>query len=262
MLTWPKNLSGNRTELRLFICWILAIFFFGGCGEDHASITPPPVQTRQTPVSHQSIADISVQDTSSSIYLNTEEKKFLLTLARRTLELYLEKKTLPEIDWEKVSPLLREKRGCFVTLEKQHRLRGCIGHLQPREPLIKAVLQNAVNAAVRDHRFPPVTREELDDLSIEISMLTVPKLLEHNGPEDLLAKLVPERDGVILKNSYHQSTYLPQVWKQLPQKEEFLSRLCLKGGGRADCWKDPKTEIYIYRAQVFSEEELQNPPTL
>jgi AmmeMemoRadiSam system protein A len=224
---------------RIFLLGLLFLWFCG-CGESH------------TPAAQSSA---KAEEISSPESLTPEEKDFLLKLTRRTLEAYLENKPLPKLDPGNISPVMREKRGCFVTLEKDHRLRGCIGYLQPRKALANAVMENAVSAAVRDHRFPPVTRSELDSLSIEISVLTVPRLLVHKNPEDLLAKLIPERDGIIIKGAYHQSTYLPQVWKQLPKKEDFLSRLCLKGGAEADCWKNPATQIYCYQAQVYSEEE-------
>jgi AmmeMemoRadiSam system protein A len=230
----------NHKNLILFLGLFLTFLGFGGCGEDHISKIESPAQAQETPFPEE---------------LNSQEKEFLLKLARKVLESYLENKTLPKINLDNISPVLKKKRGCFVTLEKNHQLRGCIGYLQPRKSLVEAVVENAVSAAVRDHRFPPVTRPELDSLSIEISVLTVPRLLAYESPNDLLAKLVPERDGIIIKNSYHQSTYLPQVWKQIPQKEEFLSRLCLKGGAKADCWKDSKTEIYCYQANVYTEPE-------
>jgi len=218
----------------------LSLFCFIGCGEERTSANQIQAQTEKH---------------SSPETLAPEEKEFLLKLARQVLEAYLENRPLPRLDLHNLSPVLLEKRGCFVTLEKNHQLRGCIGYLQPREALVKAVVENAINAAVNDHRFPRVTREELDLLSVEISVLTVPRLMTYKTTDDLLAKLVPERDGIILKSSYHQSTYLPQVWKQIPKKEEFLSRLCLKGGAQADCWKDPSTEVYRYQAQVYKEDD-------
>ena len=225
----------------IFLCGLfLSSFWVVGCEGDHA----PAIQS-------------TAQETAGVEYLNAEEQKFLLKLARLTLENFLENKPLPEIDLASISPILKEERGCFVTLNKDHRLRGCIGYLQPRQALVTAVMENATNAAVRDHRFTPVTRAELNSLSIEISVLTVPRLLSYKNTQQLLAKLVPERDGLIIKSSRHQSTYLPQVWKQIPEKKEFLSRLCLKGGAESGCWKDPKTEIYIYQAQVFSEEKIK-----
>jgi AmmeMemoRadiSam system protein A len=227
------------TQRSFIFVLVLFLFCFIGCGEERTSANQFPAQT---------------EESSSPEGLAPREKEFLLKLARQVLEAYLENRPIPKLDQQNLAPVLLEKRGCFVTLEKNHQLRGCIGYLQPRKALVEAVVENAINAAVRDHRFPRVTREELDLLSIEISVLTVPRLMAYKTPDDLLTKLIPERDGIILKSPYHQSTYLPQVWKQIPKKEDFLSRLCLKGGAEADCWKDPSTEIYCYQAQVYKEE--------
>lgn len=227
--------------IRRSFIFIIGLFFFCfiGCEEERTSANQIPARTEQSSPPEQ---------------LTPKEKDFLLKLARQVLEAYLENRSIPKLDLHNLSPVLLEKRGCFVTLEKNHQLRGCIGYLQPRKALVMAVVENAISAAVRDHRFPRVTRQELDLLSIEISVLTVPRLMAYKTSDDLLTKLIPERDGIILKSPQHQSTYLPQVWKQIPKKEDFLSRLCLKGGAEADCWKDPSTEIYCYQAQVYKEE--------
>ena len=139
-------------------------------------------------------------------------------------------------------------------LEKNHNLRGCIGHILPQESLYKCVIENAVNAAVNDRRFLPVIYDELKDIEIEISALSVPQELKHSSPDDLLTKLVPNVHGVIIKSGFRQSTYLPQVWEQMPDKEQFLNALCKKGGSAEDCWKDSKTKIETYKAFVFSED--------
>ncbi|MFH1126050.1 MAG: AmmeMemoRadiSam system protein B [Candidatus Altiarchaeota archaeon] len=185
--------------------------------------------------------------------VTTENQEFLLKLARETLEKYLTDASTPEVDVKQLSEDLSAERGCFVTLKKYGQLRGCIGHIIPQEPLYKCVIDNAVNAAVDDPRFRPTTYGELKEISIEISVLTVPKKLEYSSSDDLLNKLVPLRDGVVLKSGWHQATYLPQVWEQLPDKVDFLSSLCEKAGASSDCWRDTSTEISIYNAQVFGE---------
>jgi hypothetical protein len=182
-----------------------------------------------------------------------EEQRILLSMARKTVESYLKDGTIPEVEAASLPSSLLEEKGCFVTLNKNNQLRGCIGHIMPQEPLYRCVIDNAVNAAVHDPRFRPVKNDELGDISMEISVLTVPKKLEYDSPDDLLAKLVPLRDGVVLKSGIHQSTYLPQVWEQIPDKTEFLESLCEKGGSNADCWRSPDAEVYVYRAIVFSE---------
>ncbi len=204
-------------------------------------------------VSYASIVLWKEDDDMSGDELNKEEQEFLLRLARDTLELYLKEKKTPELNPKEVPEKLKNVQGGFVTLHKKGNLRGCIGHIIPQEPLYKCIMDNAINAALHDTRFPPVTYDELKDIDIEISVLTVPKKLEYSSPDDLLEKLAPLKDGVVLKSGWRQSTFLPQVWEQLPDKVEFLEHLCLKQGSSSDCWKNPDTVVEIYHAQVFGE---------
>jgi AmmeMemoRadiSam system protein A len=186
--------------------------------------------------------------------LSPEEKQYLLTLTRKALEQYLKDGERISVDLDKLSPTIKEKRGCFVTLTKNGELRGCIGYLEPRKPLCDCIIENAINAAVNDRRFPArVTFEELASLSIEISVLTVPQKLEIKDRQELPRHLVANRDGLILLSGWHQSTYLPQVWEHFPDKEDFLNSLCRKGGMPGGCWKDEDTEIFTYQAEVFHE---------
>lgn len=186
--------------------------------------------------------------------IEKKDKEFLLKLARETLKGYLKNGSKPGVEEDKLSSELKERKGCFVTLEKNHQLRGCIGHILPQEPLYKCVMDNAINAALHDPRFTPVKYDELKDVEIEISVLSIPKKLNYSSPEDLLSKLTPEKDGVILKSGWREATYLPQVWEQIPEKEIFLSSLCRKGGMSSDCWKKG-IEVYTYHARVFREGE-------
>lgn len=185
--------------------------------------------------------------------LNDEDQKFLLELARKTLQAQLGDGEMQPPDETKLSPALLKEQGCFVTLNEKGNLRGCIGHIVPQEALYKCVIDNAVNAALHDSRFTPVQENELKDIAIEISVLTVPEKLEFSSADDLKNKLVPLRDGVVLKSGWHGATFLPQVWEEIPDKEEFLANLCQKGGASRDCWKDTSTEVYTYHAQVFAE---------
>ncbi len=184
--------------------------------------------------------------------LSGEEQQRLLDLARDTLERYVREHAVFEPDIKTFSAYrnLIKPRGTFVTLKKFGQLRGCIGDLIGRQPLVLGVRDNTINAASRDPRFTPVTEKELPDITLSISVLDVPKLLKVETPEDYLTTLT-HQDGVILIHGSHRSTYLPQVWEQLPDPVEFLSRLCRKGGSHAECWKDPETQIYTYRAQEF-----------
>lgn len=187
--------------------------------------------------------------------LNAQEKEYLLNLARESAENYLKKNKKIEIKEEDVPEKLKTIKGCFVTFTdtREGKLRGCIGHILPQKPLYECVIENSINAAINDKRFNPITFEELKSLKIDISILSVPALLEHDNPEELLSKLKQGEQGVILKQGVHQSTYLPSVWNQIPDKEEFLTNLCIKGNMEEGCWKDSKTEIYVYDAFDFSE---------
>jgi hypothetical protein len=184
-----------------------------------------------------------------------EERKLLLELARKTLREVVLNGRLPEMTDEGVPARLREPKGCFVTLMKNRALRGCIGHILPQEALHKAVMDNARSAAVRDPRFPAVQADELDKIEIEISVLTEPQPLSFKSPEDLLNKLQPYQDGVVLRIGDLGATYLPQVWAQIPDKAAFLSHLAQKAGCEPSAWRRPEATIATYRVESFKEGE-------
>ena len=147
---------------------------------------------------------------------------------------------------------MKKKQGCFVTLTKSGNLRGCIGYIEGIKPLFEAVIDNAKNAALSDPRFPQVSPDELSAIRIEISVLTPPERLSYTTPDDLLKKLIPGQDGVILQSGFHQSTYLPQVWEHFgANKVDFLEELSLKGGLQKDGWKT--AIVKRYRAIHFQE---------
>ena len=182
--------------------------------------------------------------------LTPEEKKYLIELARKSIKSRLEGGK--DLD-ETYSPpeSLKQKRGCFVTLHKKGALRGCIGTIEPVQPLLACVKENARHAAFEDPRFSPLERDEFDKIDIEISVLTVPKKLEYSTPEELLDILQPKVHGVILSQGFRRSTFLPQVWEQLPDKVKFLENLCLKAGLSHNAWMSPDTVIEVYTADYF-----------
>ena len=184
--------------------------------------------------------------------LTEAEKQTLLRLARDKLESLFYDMSV-DIDSYDITPNLKKKQGCFTTLNKNGNLRGCIGHILPQEELYKCVMENAENAAFNDPRFNKVTEDELRDIEIEVSVLTVPQRLEFSSGEDLKSKLRQNVDGVVMKKGWSQSTYLPQVWEQLPSHDMFLSQLCIKGNMKPGCWQDTSTEVYTYQAIVFHE---------
>ena len=185
--------------------------------------------------------------------LTEEEGKYLLSVARQTIEERLtgrEGQGQPEVFQ---SPKFHGKRGTFVTLTENGVLRGCIGHIVPQESMIEGIRENAINAAFRDPRFPPLSEAEWKKVRVEISILTDPAPLDYTDAVDLLNKLRPGVDGLIIKKGFHQATFLPQVWEQLPDKKEFLRHLCLKAGLDRDTWKDDKLEVLVYQVQAFEE---------
>ncbi len=192
-------------------------------------------------------------DMSNTERLTEEEGKYLLGEARKTIQHALsgeEKKEAEDVD---LSPLFNQPRGTFVTLTIGGSLRGCIGHIIPHEALIDGIRINAINAAFKDPRFRPLDKDEWKKVKIEISILTDPKPLSYSDADDLLRKLRPGIDGVIIKKGYHQSTFLPQVWDQLPRKEAFLNHLCLKAGLDGGEWKKGRLEVSTYQVQAFEE---------
>lgn len=174
-------------------------------------------------------------------------------MARRSIAYYLDQEKLLRIDAAQVDPALKEQRGVFVTLTLNGELRGCIGHLQPTQELYLDVIENAVNAAVNDPRFEPLKLAGLKMVEIEISVLELPRELAYKDRNDLLAKLNPSRDGVILKQGSYEATYLPQVWADFPSKEAFLSSLCQKAGLPPDEWEKGRLEVQVYGVENFSE---------
>jgi len=180
------------------------------------------------------------------------DRAFLLQLARSTIAAEL-KKGKVAVRPDPLPPVLGQKRGCFVTLHKKGMLRGCIGTIEPVTPLVDGIAENAINAAFRDPRFPPLSPEEYDVVDVEVSLLTVPEILEFHDGNDLLEKLKPGVHGVILSKGWHRATFLPQVWDQLPDKVTFLQHLCQKAGMGKDCWNDPDLEVQVYTAEHFSE---------
>jgi AmmeMemoRadiSam system protein A len=173
---------------------------------------------------------------SPCMKLETEDRQRLLKLARTSLEYGLlhgrpwspDLKTMPEA--------LTVPRACFVTLHKQGSLRGCIGSLEPREPLAAAVAWSAYAAGFEDPRFPALRAEELPQLSLDISILSPMQDLKVDSEQDLREKLRPGVDGLLLEEGRRRAVYLPTVWSQLPDPSGFIQQLKLKGGWPVDYW--------------------------
>nr|WP_320192508.1 AmmeMemoRadiSam system protein B [uncultured Desulfobacter sp.] len=185
--------------------------------------------------------------------LTQEQGHFLVQTARHTIAQVLginpaQDRPVPPPDIDAGG-----NRATFVTLTLDGHLRGCIGSLQATEPVTDNIRHNALNAAFHDPRFPGLTQEEFKNLNIEVSILTPSSPLDYRDADDLLTKLMPFRDGVIIRKGMKSATFLPQVWKQLPKPEAFLGYLCQKAGLDPDEWQTGHLDVFTYQVQYFEE---------
>ncbi|MGA2094324.1 MAG: AmmeMemoRadiSam system protein A, partial [Sedimentisphaerales bacterium] len=192
----------------------------------------------------------AVETPKADAAMTSDDHKNLLLLVRRTIEFYLRNNRVPTPEEVNVpiSEAMKVKRAAFVTLKKNGDLRGCIGEIFPTQALYKSVIVNAVNAAVNDWRFMPVTLDELKAIKIEISALTVPQSIDSYNQIRL------GTDGIVLRKEGHVALFLPQV--AIEQKwtlAETLTQLSLKAGLPADGWKKDAT-FEVFQAEVFGEE--------
>lgn len=188
--------------------------------------------------------------------LSVDQKKKLLTAARLSIKEALGGEVGSNSFRDSTDIELLRPGASFVTLTRHGALRGCIGTLKPYQPLLQDVCEHAVAAALEDYRFSPVKLSELGTIEIEVSILTEPKPLTYTDSHDLLTKLRPLVDGVTLKDGYHQATFLPQVWEELPNAEEFLTHLCMKMGLHGNTWRLKKLGVEVYQVVHFSEQDF------
>ena len=189
--------------------------------------------------------------------LSDEDGKFLISLARKAVQDYLETgKTLAFP--ENTSNKLLENCGVFVTINSlkrgKHELRGCIGYPYPTNPLVEAVIDAAINAATQDPRFYPLQMGELDNVVFEVSVLTPPEVVQVDKPDEYVKKIKVGEDGLIVEKGFCKGLLLPQVpvewgWGE----EEFLCQCCVKAGLPPDSWLTKGTKIYKFTAIVFEE---------
>ncbi len=185
--------------------------------------------------------------------LTFEERQILLRLAREAMERGVRGEKLSPLDESTLSLHLREQGSSFITLTVRGELRGCIGGLEARQSLAEDVREHAVAAALEDPRFPRVSERELNGIKIEVSRLTRPLPLEYKDADDLLSKLRPHVDGVILRDGYRRATFLPQVWEKISDPAEFLNSLCYKMGVSESLWRSKHLEAFTYQVEEFRE---------
>ncbi|MCD6381922.1 MAG: TIGR00296 family protein [Candidatus Aenigmarchaeota archaeon] len=185
--------------------------------------------------------------------MNIKQGEKLVKIAREVIENFVHGKE--EIDIE-VEEWMTEKQGVFTTLNTypENELRGCIGLPYPDQPLYVALIESA-KGATEDPRFPPLEEDELDKIVVEVSVLSKPKKIEFDSPEDLLKKITPKKDGLILRYGPYSGLFLPQVWDEIKEKENFLDNLCLKASLPPGYWLKTGVEIFKFNAQIFKEAE-------
>ena len=185
--------------------------------------------------------------------LTPDERKTLLGLARSAIEAGVRGERPPRPDLSALGAHLAGPGASFVTLTIAGQLRGCIGALEAYQPLARDVCEHAAAAALEDPRFPPLGAEELPRISIEVSRLTSPVLLEYATPEELIARLRPNVDGVIVRDGFRRATFLPQVWEKIPDPAEFMDNLCYKMGADPHTWRYKPLEVQVYQVEEFHE---------
>ncbi len=180
--------------------------------------------------------------------LTLEEGKKAVRLARKAIETYLSEGRVIK---DRLSGVFEEKRGVFTTLTKHGELRGCIGFPYPIKRLDEAIIESAIASATEDPRFPPVSLEEMDEIVVEVTVLTPPEKLDVK-PQDLPKHIEIGRHGLMVKYRFHSGLLLPQVAVEYNfDEEEFLSQTCIKAGLPPDCWF--YAEVYRFEGQIFKE---------
>ena len=177
------------------------------------------------------------------------ERKALLDLARLTVETVATSRQRPA--WTNSLPGLEKKRGAFVTLRKNGHLRGCIGHFEADMPIHQTVIEMAIAAATQDHRFPPVSASELAALDYEISVLSPLRKI------DDWRQIQLGKHGVQVARGFRRGVFLPQVATETGWNlDQFMGELCSQTAGLSpDAWKDPKTDLYVFTAEIFNDHE-------
>ncbi|MGR8998228.1 MAG: AmmeMemoRadiSam system protein A [Gammaproteobacteria bacterium] len=182
--------------------------------------------------------------------LNEEHQRRLLDLAKSSIQHGLQTGRPLKVNLAEYPAELTIPRATFVTLRKQGQLRGCIGMLEAVRPLAEDIAENAYSAAFKDSRFPPLEADELSELEIHLSILTPAEPVSFTSELDLLTQLQPGIDGLILQEGRRRGTFLPSVWEQLPDPEQFLRHLKQKAGLAPDYWSE-NIKIYRYRTEMI-----------
>lgn len=185
--------------------------------------------------------------------LGPEQRHTLLSVARASIEHGLETGQPLPVHPAEYHRDLKALRACFVTLNLDGELRGCIGHLEAVQPLVVDVAENAFAAAFRDPRFMPLRAAEWPRVQVHISVLTPPEPMTFSDEPDLLAQIRPGEDGLILSDGPNRGTFLPSVWESVPDPRDFLAHLKRKAGLAANHWSD-QMQVWRYRTESFGDD--------
>ncbi|MCW8943495.1 MAG: AmmeMemoRadiSam system protein A [Sedimenticola sp.] len=183
--------------------------------------------------------------------LSDNDRATLIRVARESIRYGLEHHHALPVVASDYPDSLQQIRASFVTLNLSGRLRGCIGHLEATQPMVKDVSDNAFAAAFQDPRFSALTQDEFLQVDIQLSLLTAAEPLNFNSEQELLSLLHPGEDGLILEEGYNRGTFLPSVWEQLADPKDFLRHLKIKAGLTPDYWSD-NLQISRYTTESFS----------
>lgn len=195
---------------------------------------------------------------SSCIELTRSERQLLLGIARSSIVQGLDTNKPLQPDPARLPPAMLDRLGSFVTLMQNEVLRGCVGSVAAKYSLAHGIAVSAFHAAFRDPRFPGLSASEIRHTRIEISILSVPQLIEAASNEDLLTQLHPQEDGLVLNDGAHHATFLPKVWQDLPDPQHFVRHLKAKAGLAGDHWS-ASIRFHRYRTVTFAERGAEIP---
>lgn len=186
-----------------------------------------------------------------AISLSPDALDTLFAIARLAIEAGLAGNLHWQGDESQYPPELTQPGATFVTLYTRGQLHGCIGSVKANLPLCRDVAKNAISAAFKDPRFPPLQASELDDTAIEISLLSPLQTLHYHSLEDLMRRIRPHVDGVMVERGWHRGLLLPQVWEKVPDPGEFLTHVAYKANAGIDIYQHPETTVSVFQVQHF-----------
>jgi AmmeMemoRadiSam system protein A len=251
----PKNVNSAAREQ--VVTLMLAMRLRGGCistllryatSADTARTSPANVVGYSSIVFTAKKGEPSMNTMSEQAFSESEKKELLEIAKRAITEYVLKKKRLPV---HSDNPFFLEKRGAFVTLKKKNELRGCIGRIIAEQPLIEVIRDMAIEAAFADPRFDPLSKDEVNDIELEISVLSPLRKISNADEIEV------GTHGLLIKKGFYSGLLLPQVATQYHwTRDEFLQHTCRKAGLGPDDWKKG-AQLYVFSAQIFSEKELR-----